>query len=60
MEEVIKLKNKNLSPNARKAFQKFKEELAEEMKIDMHEKADHITKMVNKDSDSKYTHLGRS
>lgn len=54
------MKNKNLSSNAREAFQRFKEELAEEMTLDMHETSDHITKMVKNERDEKYTNLGRS
>lgn len=54
------MKNKKMSPNARHAFQSFKEELAKDMEIDLRDRDDHITKMVENDKIDKYNHLGRS
>jgi len=54
------MKKRNLSPKAREAFMKFKEELAEEMTSDMHETGDHITKMKRNEREEKYNNLGRS
>ena len=54
------MKNKKISPNARQAFQIFKEEMARDMEIDLRDRDDHITKMMENEKTDKYTHLGRS
>ncbi|WP_352417907.1 small, acid-soluble spore protein, alpha/beta type [Proteiniborus sp.] len=54
------MKDKKISPNARQAFQSFKEELAKDMEVDLRDRDDHITKMMENETSDKYTHLGRS
>ncbi len=54
------MKDKKISPNARQAFQSFKEEMAKDMEIDLRDREDHITKMMENENTDKYTHLGRS
>jgi len=54
------MKKKNISPNARQAFQNYKEELAKDIEFDLRDRDDHITKMVEDEKSDKYTHLGRS
>lgn len=54
------MKDKKMSPNARQAFESFKEELAKDMEVDLRDRDDHITKMMDNETTDKYTHLGRS
>ncbi|MFA5522912.1 MAG: hypothetical protein WDA24_00995 [Tissierellales bacterium] len=54
------MKNKIISPNAKQAFQSFKEEIARDMTPDFRDRDDHITKMMENETTDKYTQLGRS
>ncbi len=54
------MKDKKTSSNARQAFESFKEELAKDMEVDLRDRDDHITKMMDNETTDKYTHLGRS
>lgn len=54
------MKNNKISPNARQAFQNFKEEMARDMEFDFRDRDDHVTKMIENETSDKYTHLGRS
>lgn len=54
------MKNKNVSPKAREALQSFKEELARDMGIDLRDRDEHITKMVDWNKVNELNHLGRS
>ncbi|SDY98005.1 Small, acid-soluble spore protein, alpha/beta type [Proteiniborus ethanoligenes] len=54
------MKNNKVSPKAREAFQSFKEEMAKDMEIELRDRDDHITKMVDWNKVNELNHLGRS
>ncbi len=51
---------KNISLNAKEAFENFKEELAREMNLDLNTKNNISTKKIVEQAEKMFTDLGRS
>jgi len=54
------MRKNNISPNAKQAFENFKEEIAAELGVDsVSDKKDIVRQIVEK-AENRYTNLGRS